>query len=265
MSSNDTNITIDHVIQKQDSTDFTENQGHEKESVCSNGTAVYYPQPDTLTIQDAKKVKRLAMNLDELTRLTRALPNLSPVQIRTIELRYIELLRVYKTRQAYFDFFFHFTRGFVSFGGVIVPALLSIQSPTSEFSATLYWATWCISVLVTMFHNFSTIFKLEKKYIGLHNTYERLVGEGWQYYELSGRYSGHLGHNVPTHLNQYIYFMSTIEKIRLRQVEEEYSTLKEIEKQPNTPDTSKPIPLSENPVPSPLDPNMNRGLNLTRR
>ena len=238
------------------------------ESAESVDTAVeqYVAQPDTLMIQDEKKVKDIQLNFDELARVIRALPGLTPLQRRIIELRFLYLLRQYHSRLFYIDFFYHFSRGFVALGGVLVPALLSIQSPTNNNSVSLYWTTWGISLLVTILHNFTTIFRFEKKYFTLHTVTERLKTEGWQYFELSGRYSGHHGHRAPTHENQFVYFVNTIEKIRLRQIEDEYSSAKEAgEKQPGIVQTppqpaTKTTTVSEQAVPSPMDLQQNRAI-----
>ena len=67
------------------------------------------------------------------------------------------------------------------------------------------------------------LFKIDKKYYFLNTTLERLRTEGWQYVGLTGRYSGHLVENtIPTHQNQFVFFTHQIEKIRMKQVEEEY-------------------------------------------
>jgi hypothetical protein len=64
---------------------------------------------------------------------------------------------------------------------------------------------------------------VDKKYYFLNTTMERLRSEGWQYVGLTGRYSGHLiGNRQPTHQNQFVYFVHYIEKIKMKQVEEEY-------------------------------------------
>ena len=236
------------------------------ESAESVDTAAeqYVAQPDTLVIQDEKKVKEIQLNFDELARVIRSLPGLTPLQRRIIELRFLFLLRQYHARLFYIDFFYHFSRGFVALGGVLVPALLSIQSQTNNNSVSLYWTTWGISLMVTILHNFTTIFRFEKKYFTLHTVTERLKTEGWQYFELSGRYSGHHGHRAPTHENQFVYFVNTIEKIRLRQVEDEYSSAKEGEKQPgfalSPPQPTKSTTVSEQAVPSPMDPTLNRAI-----
>jgi hypothetical protein len=67
------------------------------------------------------------------------------------------------------------------------------------------------------------LFKIDKKYYFLNTTLERLRSEGWQYFSLTGRYSGHfIKSGKPTHANQFVYFTHYIEKIKMKQVEEEY-------------------------------------------
>jgi len=192
-------------------------------------------EKDNLNELDNTTLKLFKTEPAELLRLFRSIINLSPVQIRIIELRYLGLVKSYETRLIYIDFFHHFTRIFVSLGSVIVPALLSIQSPTSQSSVGLYWITWLISLLVTCFHNFITIFRFDKKHYALHATYEKLQNEGWSYLELSGRYSGHQGskHIHPTHKNQFQLFVHTIEKLQMRQIMEEYNGQRD-EKNPHT-------------------------------
>jgi hypothetical protein len=82
------------------------------------------------------------------------------------------------------------------------------------------------------------LFKFDKRYYYLHTILEKLVSEGWQYVELTGRYSGfHTPGQLPTHENQFIYFCHSIEKIRMKQVEEEYYKLSDSQ-QNNTPATT---------------------------
>jgi hypothetical protein len=71
-----------------------------------------------------------------------------------------------------------------------------------------------------------TLFKIDKKFYFLHTTYEQLMSEAWQYIHLSGKYSGYyLKGGTPTHQNQYVFFCHNLEKIKLKQVEEEYYKL----------------------------------------
>jgi len=152
--------------------------------------------------------------------------------------RFVRILHGFERRCNRLAVFFHILRIFVSIGSLIVPALLSIQySDTSNsttikdpesFAYEIYWATWVISLLVTTSNGVLTVFKIDKKYYFLHTTMEQLKSEGWQYLELSGRYSGfYTPGSTPTHLNQFIYFCHAVEKIKMHQVEEEYFKLTE--------------------------------------
>ena len=169
--------------------------------------------------------------------------DLTPLQKIIIEERFSNVLRDFETRCLRFALIFHMLRIFVSIGSLIVPALLSIQySDTSNsktitdpdsFAYEIYWATWVISLLVTTSNGILTVFKIDKKYYFLHTTMEQLRSEGWQFMELSGRYSGFYTPGIqPTHTNQFVYFSHAVEKIKMKQVEEEYYKL--IENHTNT-------------------------------
>lgn len=122
---------------------------------------------------------------------------------------------------------FHCSRIIITVGSLIVPALLSIQGATI-LNVQIYWSTWVISLLVTICNALMALFKFDKRYYYLHTVLEKLTSEGWQYIELTGKYSGY---NTPgvsaTHDNQFVYFCHAIEKTRMKQVEEEYYKLSE--------------------------------------
>ena len=162
--------------------------------------------------------------------------NLTPLQRSILEKRYMELVRQFAKRCFIISIFFHTSRAFVTVGSLVVPALLSIQyteaAPASQstysMSYQIYWITWAISLLVTTFNGIQNIFKFEKKYYFLHTTMEQLRSEGWQYIELSGKYSGFYTPNeAPSHENQFVYFCASVEKIKMHQVEEEYWKINE--------------------------------------
>ena len=72
-----------------------------------------------------------------------------------------------------------------------------------------------------MWNGILTLFKIDKKYYFIHTMLERLRSEGWQYFSLTGRYSGHLtSNNKPTHENQFVFFTHYIEKIKMKQIYE---------------------------------------------
>jgi hypothetical protein len=85
-----------------------------------------------------------------------------------------------------------------------------------------------LSLLVTTCNGILTLFKIDKKYYFLHTTLEQLHSETWQYISLTGKYNGYYTKGrVPTHSNQVVFFCHNMEKIKLKQVEEEYFKLTE--------------------------------------
>lgn len=161
---------------------------------------------------------------DELERIIQRL-ELSNVQKQIILSRYVHILDHLEKRVRTYNRVFYLGHTIITVGSLFVPALLSIQnsSTLTNSSNTIYWATFIISLLVTTFNGILTLFKIDKKYYFLNTTLERLRTEGWQYMGLTGRYSGQLTHGeLPTHRNQFVYFTHQIEKIKMKQIEEEY-------------------------------------------
>jgi hypothetical protein len=157
---------------------------------------------------------------------------LTLIQKHTIGTRYLTLLKNFRARAAWYSLLFFTGHFIITVGSLIVPALLSVQYTTStdssivstDFQLRIYWATWFLSLLVTTSNGILVLFKVDKKYYSLHTGLERLRSEGWQYLELTGRYSGVLTHYAepPTHGNQYKFFTHYVEKMKLKQVEDEY-------------------------------------------
>lgn len=165
--------------------------------------------------------------------------SLTPLQHSILERRYINLVNQFAFRCLMLSILYHSTRTIVTVGSLIVPALLSIQytdatpgASVGSMSYQIYWVTWVISLLVTTCNGIQSIFKIEKKYFFLHTVMEQLRSEGWQFLELSGRYSGFYTPNeTPTHENQFIFFCACVEKIKMKQVEEEYWKVNESQQQ----------------------------------
>lgn len=161
------------------------------------------------------------------------LKGITDVQKKIIEERYLCLLDEFQRRAFFYAFLFHSCRFIITVGSLIVPALLSIQyvdAPTNSlsmdpatFTFRIYWTTWVISLMVTTANGVFTLFKVDKKYYLLHTLLEQMRSEGWQYLQLSGRFSGfYTPGNSATHDNQFLFFCHAIEKLKMKQVEEEY-------------------------------------------
>jgi hypothetical protein len=190
--------------------------------------------------------------------------DLTEVEKEIIQTRYLSMLENFQKRARQYASLFFVGHFIITVGSLFVPALLSIQNSSyamthSEFGSQVYWITFALSLLVTMCNGMITLFKVDKKYYFLNTTMERLRSEGWQYVGLTGRYSGH--GITPTHQNQFLTFTHHIEKIKMKQVEEEYYKMQEksettpqpsttIDLYPLSPD--KPLSMMKQAVPGPV-------------
>ena len=185
-------------------------------------------------------------NENQIELITEALDGLSLSyhQKLSIKHRFLSLLQEYTYRSKRYSNAFHILRIVISVGSLIVPALLSVQftggsSSNSQAgsnqvttSTAVYWVVWVLSLCVTISNAMMTLMKIDKKYYTLHTTLHQIVSEGWLYIGLSGKYSGFkTPSDIPTHANQYVYFCQALEKIRMKQVSEEYYKLNESQQQ----------------------------------
>lgn len=183
---------------------------------------IYYPRRSWICCTKYKDKSNFLNILKEL--------ELSEVQKEIIKVRYLNILENFQRRTRNYSIIFFGGHFIITVGSLFVPALLSIQnsdksfiSSGESFAVNIYWSTFVISLLVTIFNGILTLFKIDKKYYFLNTTLERLRSEGWQYFSLTGRYSGHLVDKKDiSHAAQFVYFTNYIEKIKMKQVEEEY-------------------------------------------
>ena len=183
------------------------------------------------TFKDVSKFKAVIQHLE-----------LSLVQKEIIETRFLHILQNLQKRTRNHAIIYFVGHFIITVGSLFVPALISIQNSDKEYALTngpfnvhMYWSTFAISLLVTMWNAVLTLFRIDKKYYFLNTILERLRSEGWQYMSLTGRYSGHLTPGKkPTHQNQFIHFTHYVEKIKMKQIEEEYYRTDEKAQAPTT-------------------------------
>ena len=126
--------------------------------------------------------------------------------------------RKLKTKK-YYDIF----RFIVTTGSILLPAILSLgqMDPAklpAHFDQISYWASWTISLMVTASNGFLQLFSLDKNYFEYALTTEQLKTEGWQFFQLSGKYE-----DDESHKEAYKVFSKSIENIKRKQVEKEFS------------------------------------------
>ena len=133
-----------------------------------------------------------------------------------------EVLR-YEKRKDNTKRYYNLFRFIVTIGSIFLPAILSIgqMDPAKlpkNFESVTYWGAWSISLMVTVSNGFLQLFSLDKNYFEFSLTSEQLKTEGWQYFQLSGKYD-----DFPDHKTAYRPFCKSIENIKRKQVEKEFS------------------------------------------
>ena len=179
--------------------------------------------------------------------------------------RYINLVNAMEVASKRSSFWYSAFNVMTTTGSIIVPALLSVQDRTFQTNATdqdqdnhengIYWATWGVSLMVTLSNALLRLFSLDKTYITRKIKSNHLKSEGWLFLELAGDYS-----NYDSHQNGFIHFCNQIEKIKTEQIIEEYTFESSMSTTPsylNSPEVNSPE------VNSPEVNSHRRNINLT--
>ena len=136
----------------------------------------------------------------------------------------------YDMRRNHTKKYYNGFRFIVTVGSILLPAILSIgqMDPAKlpkNFDRFSYWSSWTISLTVTVCNGFLQLFSLDKNYFEYAITSEQLKTEGWQYFQLSGKYEEYESHKAA-----YRPFCKSIENIKRKQVEKEFSGKGEVKK-----------------------------------
>ena len=135
--------------------------------------------------------------------------------------RFLAEVLMYEGRKIHTKKYYNVFRFLVTTGSILLPAILSMgqMDPAKlpkNFENVSYWASWTISLMVTACNGFLQLFSLDKNYFEYAITTEQLKTEGWQYFQLSGKYD-----EYENHAEAYKAFCKSIENIKRKQVEKD--------------------------------------------
>ena len=142
--------------------------------------------------------------------------------------RYIKMLSHMEVATKFVTFTYSTLSLFITVGSILVPALLSVDNrpftpdgdpsdnEKSRHENNVFWATWGISLVVSLSNGIIKLFSYDKTYIIRHLRFNELKREGWLFFTLSGPYIG------LTHREAVKMFIQTIEIIKSNQIREEY-------------------------------------------
>ena len=92
-------------------------------------------------------------------------------------------------------------------GGLIVPALVSLNVSEGDVGETLVWVTFSLSLVVAVAAALDGFFKHGERWRSFRRVTELLKAHGWQYFELSGPY------RETDHANAFPAFAAQVEAV----------------------------------------------------
>jgi hypothetical protein len=143
-----------------------------------------------------------------------------------LQIRVLPIIELYKSNRLFYSICYYGGKSVVTLGSILVPSLMTRDLYNN--SMDVYWFVFIISLFVTIANGFLTAFNIDTKFYVTQNVYFQVQSEFWQYYGLSGKYSGFYVNGILNHANQCKYFLNNIEKINMNYIERIYS--KNIEK-----------------------------------
>ncbi|HEX5078890.1 MAG TPA: DUF4231 domain-containing protein [Geminicoccaceae bacterium] len=166
------------------------------------GAAVPQQQPDKDPL-----TRELGQVIDQL--------ELSALQKRCLRARWLASVawmdrKARQAQRAYYGL-----RLFIIIGGLIIPALVSLDLGAGPAAVPLKAATFCLSLLVAIVAAIEGFFRYGERWRHYRSIVERLKIEGWQFFQLSGPYR-----RPGTHAAAYPVFAARIEEINQSDVQQ---------------------------------------------
>lgn len=148
------------------------------------------PEPQTPASADQPYHQRLKAELGQLVDQL----ELSPLQKRCVRGRWLDTVlwmegRANATRNRYY-----LLRLSIIGGGVLIPALISLDLAGGGGEMLLRWATFALSLVVAISAALEGFFRYGERWRHYRRTVELLKTEGWQFFQQSGRYADAGGH-----------------------------------------------------------------------
>ena len=140
-----------------------------------------------------------------------------------LKFRFLDEISYYEQKRDHTKKYYNAFRFVVTTGSILLPAILSMgqMDPAKlpkNFDMVSYWASWTISLMVTASNGFLQLFSLDKNFFAYSMVVEQLKTEGWQFFGLSGKYE-----DYESHQEAYKVFSKSVESIKRKQVEQEFS------------------------------------------
>jgi len=111
-----------------------------------------------------------------------------------VDFRYLGQLRWLEGKARGSQRNYYRLRTFAIVGGLVVPALVSLNIKDGDAREPIQYATVVVSLLVAVAIAIENFYRYGNRWRHYRLTAELLRSEGWQFYELTGPYSGFSAH-----------------------------------------------------------------------
>jgi len=137
-----------------------------------------------------------------------ALLELDERQKHFVKFRYLDQLAWLEGKARGSQRNYYRLRVFAIVGGLIVPALVSLNLQDGMFRDALSYTTVVVSLLVAIALGVENFFHYGNRWRHYRLTAELMKSEGWQFYELTGPYAG-----METHGDAFGVFSGKVEQL----------------------------------------------------
>lgn len=117
-------------------------------------------------------------------------------QRRFVRARWLDQMAWFDTKARQAQRRYYLLRLVAIVGGLIVPALVSLNVHQDTVASTIAWTTFALSLVVGISVAVDGFFNYGGRWRQYRRTAELLKGHGWQYFELVGVYSGYSSHRA---------------------------------------------------------------------
>ena len=204
------------------------------------------PPSETFTYKDqvCEIIETLTLDPDKKKNRTRQ---------SILKNRFLSEVLNYEKRRDGTKKYYNVFRFLVTTGSILLPAIMSVgqMDPNklpANFDTISYWTSFMISLTVTISNGFLQLFSLDKNYFEFSLTAEQLKTEGWQFFQLAGKYE-----DYKTHGEAYKPFSKSIENIKRKQVEKEFQGKADVNKNKKDKGGDKDKDKGENPADKKMD------------
>jgi hypothetical protein len=121
---------------------------------------------------------------------------LSPLQQQCLKARWVDTVLWMEKRAMSARNRYYLLRLLIIGGGVLIPALISLEFADPTAAAALKWTTFTISLMVAMSAALEGFFRYGERWRHYRRTVELLKAEGWQYLQQGGGYADFASHTA---------------------------------------------------------------------